>query len=626
MRTDTLPWTGACEALAESVRRELSRHCPASYDRPVIASPLGLRDEFAVTLPPAGFGTPAVPVLLNGRNAIVGPFALPGRPSTACQRCLARRWQLTRPDYVRDGLEGGGPAVAVGEPPLLTPFTITRLAALIAAGLEQEAEGAYPFVFVLDLATAAASRTRLVPDPDCPACGTPRADTAEAAVVAFVPSPKAPGGGFRQRTLADLNLPVDALANPVCGLVGEGAIPVITLPTTASVNGSFAVRSDTRNYEVHWGGHTNTFAASRLVGVLEGLERHAGVIPRGLQAPIRASLTELGAEALDPRDCGVYSDDFYATDPQVRPFAPDRPIDWVWGYSLRDERPILVPLVLTYYHHAPKSERFVQECSNGCASGSSLVEAVYCGLSEVVERDAFLLSWYGEIALPEIDPATSTRVETRIMVDRLRMYGYQPRFFDARTATTPMPVVVAVADRLDGGVGALCFGAGAGLDPEDALASALDEIATDSVLLRGRTERDLPRLRALAADFDLVRALHDHPMLYGVPEMRKYAEFLLGPRNRMMPVDALRPPIGPSPDLAVDVRRCVAALAGEGFDVIVVNQTSPEQRGMGLHTASVLVPGLVPIDFGWRRQRVLTMPRLLKNGAGLTNPAPHPFP
>ncbi|GGM34942.1 TOMM precursor leader peptide-binding protein [Dactylosporangium sucinum] len=628
MPTDTLPWAGACAALAESIRRELPRHLPAGAgDRLVVVAPLGVRDELTVTLPPAGFGTPAVPVLLTGRSAIVGPLAARGRPSPACQRCLARRWQLIRPDFLRNGLECGDPAVAAGEPPLLTAFTVTRLAALIAAGLQQDADGAYPFVYALDLATAATTRTRLVPDPDCPACGTARADTAEAAVVDLVPSPKPPGGGIRQRTLGELDLPVDALVNPVCGVVGDGAVPIMVLPSTASVNGSFALRSGVNQlYDVHWGGHTNSYGASRLVGILEGLERHAGVSPRGLRAPLRASLDELGAEALDPRGCGVYSDAFYAAEPQVRPFAPDRPIDWVWGWSLRDERAVLVPLVLTYYHHAPKAERFVQECSNGCASGSSLLEAVVCGLSELVERDAFLLSWYGEVALPEIDPATSTRAETRMMVDRLRMYGYEPRFFDARTATTPLPVVAAVAERVDGGVGALSFGAGAGLDPEDALASALDEIATDSLLLRRRTERDLPRLRALASDFDLVRALHDHPMVYGVPEMRKYAEFLLGPRDRLVPVDALRPWIEPGADLAEDLRGCVAALAGEGFDVIVVNQTSPEQRAMGLHTVSVLVPGLVPIDFGWRRQRVLSMPRLRESVGGALNPAPHPFP
>ncbi len=71
--------------------------------------------------------------------------------------------------------------------------------------------------------------------------------------------------------------------------------------------------------------------------------------------------------------------------------------------------------------------------------------------------------------------------------------------------------------------------------------------------------------------------------------------------------------------------------------MVVVDQTMPEQRALGLTTVSVLVPGLLPIDFGWTRQRALRMPRLRTalREAGLRatdltdadlNLAPHPFP
>lgn len=79
------------------------------------------------------------------------------------------------------------------------------------------------------------------------------------------------------------------------------------------------------------------------------------------------------------------------------------------------------------------------------------------------------------------------------------------------------------------------------------------------------------------------------------------------------------------------------AVTAAGFDVIVVDQTMPEQRELGLTTVSVIVPGLLPIDFGWTRQRALDMPRLRTalGAAGLRpgeltdaelNLAPHPFP
>lgn len=71
--------------------------------------------------------------------------------------------------------------------------------------------------------------------------------------------------------------------------------------------------------------------------------------------------------------------------------------------------------------------------------------------------------------------------------------------------------------------------------------------------------------------------------------------------------------------------------------MIVVDQTTPEQERVGLRTVSTLVPGLLPIDFGWNRQRAPLMPRLrtaLRRGGHRTTDltdaeirmVPHPFP
>ncbi|WP_425582526.1 TOMM precursor leader peptide-binding protein [Streptomyces synnematoformans] len=496
-------------------------------------------------------------------------------------------------------------------------------------------------VYQLDLADLTVRRYPLVPDPECPVCGPDEHDAADSAVVALDPSPKHRPGAFRTRPLADYDLPTEAFANPVCGALGPTVVLDVSSTSTSATIGCFSLRSGDYLRETFWGGHADTFRDSLRIGVLEGLERYAGMRPRARATTVRASLDQLvadGRPALDPRRCGLYAPGFHRTE-GIAPFTPEREISWVWGHSLTDRRPLLVPEVLTYYHTPGLADRFVQESSNGCATGGSAAEAVYYGLMEVVERDAFLLAWYGQQPLTELDPASATRPATRQMVARLEMYGYRARFFDA-ALTFPVPVITGVAERYDGGPGRMCFGAGAGLDPEAALASALDEIATDAVNLAGRTEREEARLRAMAADFGKVAALHDHPLVYGLPEMARYADFLLRPRQRPVP---LRERYGAgrtlpvSDDLADDAAACVAAVAESGFEVIAVDQTLPEQRALGLWTVSVIVPGLLPIDFGWSRQRALGMSRL-RTGlreAGLRdhdladaelNPAPHPFP
>ncbi|MGW3246229.1 TOMM precursor leader peptide-binding protein [Streptomyces sp. NPDC001070] len=633
--------SGTAGVVEELLGRGLRRH-PGAGPPPRVTL-LGFRDEQEV---PAGEGRrhPGTPVHLYGHHALVGPG--PGTDGTAaCTRCLARRWQAVRPGILRDALELGSATGATGPWPFTTAFAMDAVAALVAAAGRRSAAGAdggrHPVVHLLDLESLEVNRAVVVPDAECPECDRRVPDSPEAATIAVRSVPKADPSGFRSRPIEAYDLPLEAFVNPVTGMLGPSVAPDLTSASTASTVGAFTLRSGSYLRESYWGGHTGSYARSVRVGVLEGMERLAGMRARGKRTTVVAPLTELGDDAIDPRTCGVYSDVFYRAQRVVRPFAPDRPIPWVWGYSLRDRRPLLVPEVLAYYHAPGGLEnRFVQESSNGCASGGSLEEAVLFGLMEAVERDAFLIAWYAGLALPEIDPATSTRAATRHMVDRLAMYGYRARFFDTRI-TFPVPVVTAVAERVDGGTGALCFGAGAAWDPEAALAAGLSEIATDAVKLRRRTERDHDRLAAMAADFGTVHVLHDHPLMYGLPEMARHAAFLLDGRGRPgtppLAVADLRTGRPPAADLREDLDAAVAAVTAHGFDVVVVDQTMPEQRDVGLHTASVLVPGLIPIDFGWHRQRALHMPRLrtAPREAGFAdrdlrtaelNLAPHPFP
>ncbi|MFB8774901.1 TOMM precursor leader peptide-binding protein [Streptomyces broussonetiae] len=604
----------------------------------VSVSALGFGDAFAEGGGPLPPGT--VPVHLYGRQAVVGPLT-PGA-GAPCPRCLARRWQAVRSVALRDALELGGGTEEAGPWPYAVPFTGEALASLVARAHAAPVRGPFPDVHVLDLQTLSVRSYPLVPDPQCPACSRPVPDTPEEARLALAAAPKHAPGTFRLRGIEAYGIDVAAFANPLCGALGPSVVHDVSSTSTSAAIGCFSMRSGPYLRETFWGGHAGSFAASARIGVLEGLERYAGMRARSKRTTVRGSLEEFGAHAVDPRRVGLYSDAFHRENPHIVPFAPDREIPWVWGYSLRDREPRLVPEVLTYYHAPGLENRFVQESSNGCASGGCAEEAVYFGLMEVVERDAFLLAWYGRQPLAEIDPATSARPATRHMVDRLAMYGYRARFFDTRI-TFPIPVVTGVAERTDGGLGRMCFGAGAGLDPESALDAALCEIATDAVNLPGRSQREEARLRAMAADFSRVTALHDHPLLYGIPEMGVHADFLLRAPATRPPLavgDLQWPDAGGapcSPDLREDLERCVAAVAAAGFDVVVVDQTLPEQRLLGLHTFSVLVPGLLPIDFGWSRQRALGMPRLRTalREAGLRekdleaadlNPAPHPFP
>ncbi|MFG2996935.1 TOMM precursor leader peptide-binding protein [Streptomyces sp. NPDC048340] len=627
----------------EAARRELARAL-AGLGTQVVS--LGVHDALGPrSADPFAGVRAAATVHLTARAVLIGPWGGDGT-APACGRCLAMRWQRLRSRSERDALEtGSGPVTAVAPaPPGLTAYARDAAYALHEAAFgglaggstgQTAADRALPQVTRLDLETLRVRTYPLAADPLCPDCGPRRAD----APAPFAPAsrPKPEPHAQRLRAASSYPMPRAALANPVTGVLGAGTWINVTSPTTAPVAGSVFMRGYAGLTDVTWSGQANSFTASRDLAFLEGLERYAGTHRRTGTSPLTASYAELGDRALDPAECGSYPPRTYRDDPLVSPFDPERPIPWVYGHSLRDDRPVLVPARLVHYSAGLAADNFVFECSNGCAIGSCAEEALLGALLELIERDAFLLAWYGGLRLPEIDLASVPGRAVRAMADRAALQGYDVHAFDNRIDLA-VPVVTALAVRRDGGPGLYSFGAGAALDPADAVEAALSEVLTYIPHLPRQVAERRGELEAMARDFGRVRHLKDHAQLYGLPAMAPYVRPYREPRA-VLPLDEAyrswsRPPTG---DLRDDLLACVAELTSAGHDVIAVDQTTPEQRRMGLSTVCAVVPGLLPIDFGWSRQRAPYMPRLRSapRRAGLRETdlaeseirmVPHPFP
>ncbi|MEU0358722.1 TOMM precursor leader peptide-binding protein [Streptomyces cyaneofuscatus] len=640
------PLDAARDQLQAALSARHSGHSGRPLPAPYVV-PLGAADTLGFGHPdPYAATRPAADVQLTSRAVLIGPWG--GGPSgAACGQCLAMRWQRLRSRSEREALELGHEPRGAVHWPVLTAYAVDAVwatyQAVIGGGATNPdttpADRALPQVTRVDLATLATATFPLLPEPLCPACVSEVPDTAEAARMELGPTPKPDPEGYRLRTLDSYPLPTAALANPVCGALGSDTWINPASTTTAPVAGTHFVRGYAGLNDVTWSGQANRYATSRTLAYLEGLERYAGTHRRRGTSPVVDSYRNLAGQALNPADCGFYAPETYASDPLVSPFDPDRAIPWVWGHSLRDDRPVLVPARLAHYSAGVDADNFVFECSNGCATGGSSEEAILFGLLELVERDAFLLAWYGRARLTAIDLTTATTPAVRSMLDRAALHGYDVHAFDTRMDLA-VPVVTALAVRRDGGHGTLSFSAAAGFDPADTVEAALSEVLTYIPHLPYQVAERRTELEAMERDFSKVLHLKDHAQLYGLPSMVRHAAEYLEP-EAVLPLEEvfadwrpLRPRTG---DLLDDLRCLRDQLTGAGYDVIAVDQTTPEQHRMGLHTVSTTVPGLLPLDFGWTRQRALRMPRLRTalRAAGRRaddlpeaeiKAVPHPFP
>lgn len=614
--------------LAAQLRQRLAADPPA--DAVLVAELDRIADHHDLIVECLGTGRPLLFVGTWRSLVYLGPLWVPGVPG--CPHCLVTR---TANSPFGPDLHGDAPVecsrrdvdtfiLGPGVPRTVELLVRSRLADPAADGT----------VVVIDGVTGTVDRQVLLPDSCCPSCGI--AGTGTDTVPLFtdrdVPLPK-----LTPRTLRTAELDPDIVARDYL-FAGIGLFKEVHQDLQNPL-GACSVELSTR-----WGrrepaiGRGRAYRTSRTIAVLEGLERYAGLHRGGRTAPVRARYADIADRAVDPTTLGTHPDESYtAPGFSYRRFDPDTEVDWVWAYSLRRGARVLLPERAAFWGPRHDGEvSFFYDTSNGCALGNSVEEAVLHGLREVAERDAFLMSWYRRLALPEID-LSDAGGELGALLRKAELFtGFRFRaFLSTMEYRMPSAWLVAENTREDGP--RLFAGAGAHPDPVQAVAGGLYELI-GSVLA---TVHAYPRRRAdglaMLADPTLITRMADHSLVGSLPEARKRWSFLLDADTaRVALADVPATLREHEPDLRADLDVAVCGVLAAGMDVLVVDQTMPELRRNGLACVRVLVPGAVPMTFGHRNRRTSDLPRL-RDGAGLPYRSglregeepgcvPHPFP
>jgi ribosomal protein S12 methylthiotransferase accessory factor len=581
-------------------------------------------------------GIPWLRGFVSFGEGVVGPLVRPG--TAGCSQCADLRqimagrdrkemWKLQKRLAEHGGIPRDEWASRTG---------LLQMAHLIVAEAQRVLQGSQAHlegrVFLINLKTLKSSRHFFLPDPLCPVCGRLPEDTAIDARITLQPNPKISTNSYRCRSMDDLKevLVKDYLDYRI-GLLNGKMYDLVSPFADASVNLPLFTEDEAT------AGRTHSYADSELTAILEGLERYCGLAPRGKRTVVQDSFRNLADQALNPVTVGLYTQEQYAKPGfPFKPFDPDRPIDWVWGYSFLQERPILIPELLAYYSLSC-GHGFVSETSNGCALGGSLEEAIFYGILEVVERDSFLMTWYAQLPLPRLDPFSANDLELRLMVERLQaVSGYDVHMFNATMENGIPSIWVLAKNRKQKGVNLICA-AGAHPDPVRAAKSSIHEVAGLLLTLDEKFEANREEYVRMLHDSSLVQKMEDHSMLYSLPEAEVRLHFLLDENRPLRTFDGEFKRKARHADLTDDLKDILQAFRRLNLDVIVVDQTTPEIRRNGLYCVKVLIPGMLPMTFGHHLTRLTGLERVLRVPAELgyakepltpeqLNPHPHPFP
>jgi ribosomal protein S12 methylthiotransferase accessory factor len=544
--------------------------------------------------------------------------------------------------------------------PQSQPWLSSFSAATLAAQVEKEI-AAYLLVpeqmrtacalLTIALETLECHRHPFLPYPACPDCGEMVRDSAEQALMSLQACPKADAFTYRisQPTANDeqlLSTYVDRRTGMVGSLMIEEKNP---LPTAfAHLYAESGDSSETATGT----GCTLRLQQSKLVAVLEVIERYAGLRPRGKLTAVQASYQQLrqqGQRALDPATLGLHSPEqyeWYRQHHQCRsltPYHPDRPCRWVWGYSFQQEAPLLVPEHCAYYGVPTSQENpaFVFDVSNGCALGNCLEEALFHGMMEVIERDAFLLAWYAQLKVPRLDPASVTDPTVRLLLEHLTYHSGYTMHVANITLDHALPCLclLAVDEQRREGMPRVHVVAGSHPHPEQALLRALRELAAILTMSAEQARETRAQALEMLADANLVQIMDHHPLVYYQPEAFERLHFLCHTQPLQTFQQAFEDFYRHAParmDLRDDLAFFIDAYRKRGIDVIVVDQTAPEHLSCGLRCVKVIMPGMLPMTFGQHNRRVVGFERLHQLPLTLgyqdhplteaeINPHPHPF-
>jgi ribosomal protein S12 methylthiotransferase accessory factor len=374
-----------------------------------------------------------------------------------------------------------------------------------------------------------------------------------------------------------------------------------------------------------------TVAEARRGALGEAAERYAGACwhPDDIHYARRQDLEC----ALDPHQLVLYAPEQYATIP-FAPYAEANVLGWVRFRSLVDHQQCFVPAIGTLLSYAPRTqeELLCPATSNGLAAGASLAEATLRAALEVIERDAFMITWLNKLPCEAINVFGHPERE---LVEMCRAYsrrGIEIRLYRVPT-DQPCHVYAAIGLRTGSNdLPAVTVGLAADMAPAPAARRAVLEVgqARPGLPMALRSLDMRRRLETLVADPTNVTALEDHALLYTSPKAAKWLDFIL---DR---------PCGPGdwggsrmPSVDDQLQTLVEHARVTGGDVLCRDMTTPDIAPLGVHVARVVMPGFQPIDFGWAERRLggdrlYELPRALGFATDRTrrdslNAAPHPL-
>jgi len=308
-----------------------------------------------------------------------------------------------------------------------------------------------------------------------------------------------------------------------------------------------------------------------------------------------SSYEDIKEPAVDPSAFALFSEKQYkAPSFPFQKLNNKTPVFWSLGYSLTNDNPVYVPSGFVYVPYRftnPKETRFHISISTGLACGTSRAMALYKGLMEAIERDAFMIAWRNQLSLPLIDLKNIDDPPIKKLMESLQQTPVQV-FAINTTIDIEIPVVLIILRNSNGKPPYTVTGISANLDPIQALRSALEE---GILTFLGMNRFAKTKLNYQPeSDYKDLKTPIDHAIAHGVwPNLQKEIDFLVSSKEKISIHDL---PNRSQAGFADNIHTTVNLLKEKGLETIALDITTPDIDEAGFKTVRAIVPGLHSLD------------------------------
>jgi ribosomal protein S12 methylthiotransferase accessory factor len=579
-----------------------------------------------------------IPAWLEGFTGHIGPITWPGTPG--CLRCYALRRAAneSRPELSeamrRHATENPGGRGATGFVPPMTEL----LGALCAQNVLQVRNRGQATLITgrsieIDLVRCLGTARKVLAVPGCPICGrstSVRSHLGDATGIlnAFDDDSRAGLLLDNWDRLVDSEVGIVTKVTPLA--IDEDEPDFVHYLSTACSTDRLAQLKNFGNC----GGVAVDFRAAAAKAVGEAVERYCSAF-FSYGDLVLSSYQKLPGPGTHPDNYALYRPEQFAVENVPwRPFTVDAPICWTRGTSLCTGESVFVPAAMVYvpFHYLidQGDTPICQPISTGLAAGFSLSDAALSGLCEVIERDAFTITWQARLSHPRV-PVRTLPQHCHDRVMRFTEVGLRVEIMDITTDLgVPTILTVALGDRDTSP--AVAVAAATHPQSDTAVNKSLEELAHTRKFARQVMDYTPPLPVDVQGGHPDVTEQQHHLRFYCPQPAKTFAEFAWAASRERSFGDILSATAEPgTSQLATVVDRVKAA----GLDVIACDLTTPDIAELGLAVVRVVVPGLHPLFMGYRNRalgghRLYEVPIRL-GFAGIApgepdNPYPHPFP